>query len=153
MSDSLLKEIRRCTACIDFLPFPPKPVLNFSKKSKVIIIGQAPGIKVQESSIPWNDASGERLREWLGVSNDEFYNTNNFAIVPMGFCYPGNSGKGDLPPRPECAELWMNKILNTLNNQKLILLIGQYSQGYFLPKTKKKTLAETVRTFKEYLPD
>ena len=153
MSDVLLKEIRRCAACKDFLPFPPKPVLNFSEESKIIIIGQAPGIKVQESGIPWNDASGERLREWLGVSNEQFYNPNNFAILPMGFCYPGNNGKGDLPPRPECAELWMNKILNTLNNQKLILLIGQYSQGYFLPKTKKKTLAETVRTFKEYLPD
>lgn len=153
MPDTLLKEIRRCTVCKDFLPFPPKPVLNFSKKSKIIIIGQAPGIKVQKSGIPWNDASGERLREWLGVSIEEFYDPNNFAIVPMGFCYPGNNGKGDLPPRPECAELWMKKILNTIKNQKLILLIGQYSQNYFLPDTKKKTLTETVKHYKDYLPD
>ena len=153
MSTSLLKEIRACKVCKEFLPYAPKPVLNFSSKSKIVIIGQAPGIKVQKSGIPWNDASGERLREWLNVSVDEFYDPHNFAIVPMGFCYPGNEGKGDLPPRPECAELWMEKILKTLKNRKLVLLIGQYSQNYFLKKLKKKTLTETVKHYQEYLPD
>lgn len=153
MSTTLLKEIRLCTACKKYLPFAPKPVLNFSKYSPIVIIGQAPGIKVQESGIPWNDASGERLREWLNVSADEFYEPDNFAIVPMGFCYPGNDGKGDRSPRPECAELWMNKILNTLKNKQLVLLIGQYSQGHFLQDTKKKTLTETVKNYQDYLPD
>ncbi len=153
MTTTLLKEIRACKACKDFLPYAPKPVLNFSTKSKIIIIGQAPGIKVQKSGIPWNDASGERLREWLGVSVDEFYEPANFAIVPMGFCYPGNNGKGDIPPRPECAKLWMEKILKTLKNKQLVLLIGQYSQGYFLQDTKKNNLTETVKNYQEYLPD
>lgn len=153
MSASLLKEIRACSACKDHLPFPPKPVLDFSSKSKIVIIGQAPGLKVQESGIPWNDASGERLREWLGVSMDEFYEPSNFAIVPMGFCYPGNNGKGDLPPRPECAKLWMDKVLKTLKNKELVLLIGQYAQNYFLKETKKKTLTETVKNYQEYFPN
>lgn len=153
MSETLLKEIRLCTACKDFLPYSPKPVLNFSRKSRIVIIGQAPGLRVQESGIPWNDPSGERLREWLGVSTDKFYDPSNFAIVPMGFCYPGNNGKGDLPPRPECTELWMDKILRTLKKKQLILLIGQYSQNYFLKDTKKKTLTETVKDYQNYLPD
>lgn len=153
MHNSLLKEIRACTVCKDYLPCAPKPVLNFSNKSKIIIIGQAPGLKVQQSGIPWNDASGERLREWLGVTVDEFYDPFNFAIIPMGFCYPGNNGKGDLPPRRECAELWMQKIIKTLKHKELVLLIGQYSQQYFLNDTKKKTLTETVKNYKDYLPE
>lgn len=153
MSISLLKEIRACTACKDFLPYAPKPVLNFSKKSKIVIIGQAPGLKVQQSGIPWNDASGDRLREWLGVTVDEFYDPNNFAIIPMGFCYPGNNGNGDLPPRRECAELWVQKIIKTLKHKELVLLVGQYSQQYFLKDTKKKTLTETVKNYKDYLPE
>ncbi len=153
MSQKLLNEIRRCTTCKTHLPYPPKPILNFSTKSKIAIIGQAPGIKVHNSGIPWNDASGDRLREWLNVTPEEFYDVKNFAIVPMGFCYPGNNGKSDLPPRPECAELWMDKILKTLKNKQLILLIGQYSQNYFLKDLKKKTLTDTVKHYQEYLPD
>jgi len=153
MYNSLLKEIRACTVCKDYLPYAPKPILNFSNKSKIIIIGQAPGLKVQQSGIPWNDASGERLREWLGVTVDEFYDPFNFAIIPMGFCYPGNNGKGDLPPRRECAELWMQKIVKTLKYKELVLLIGQHSQHYFLKDTKKKTLTETVKNYKDYLPE
>lgn len=153
MSETLLKEIRQCTACKNYLPYHPKPVLNFSTQSRIVIIGHAPGIKVQESGIPWNDPSGERLREWLAVSTEDFYDAKNFAIVPMGFCYPGNNGKGDLPPRPECATLWMEKILNTLINKKLILLIGQYSQNYFLKDSKKKTLTEIVKHYQDYLPE
>lgn len=151
MSKKLLNEIRRCNHCKQHLPYPPKPVINFSTTSKIIIIGQAPGIKVQNSGIPWDDASGERLRSWLNVSADEFYDPNNFAIVPMGFCYPGKGTHGDKPPRPECAELWMDKVLNTLKNKQLTLLIGQYAQNYFLNETK--TLTETVKYFKTYLPE
>lgn len=135
------------------MPFPPNPILNFTKNSKIVLIGQAPGIKVQKSGIPWDDASGERLRDWLKVSSNEFYDPLNFAIVPMGFCYPGNDGKGDLPPRKECAELWMQRILNSLNNKKLIILIGQYSQKYFLDTAAKITLTERVKNWKAYLPD
>jgi uracil-DNA glycosylase len=153
MTIKLLKEIRRCTACAEFLPHSPRPVLNFSTQSRIVIIGQAPGIKVHNSGVPWDDASGLRLREWLNVSVDEFYDPNNFAIVPMGFCFPGNDGKSDRPPRPECAELWMSKILSRLKNKKLTLLVGQYSQKYFLDKTKKKTLTESVKSYQDYLPD
>ncbi|MFT5426146.1 MAG: uracil-DNA glycosylase [Gammaproteobacteria bacterium] len=153
MTIKLLKEIRRCTACAEFLPHSPRPVLNFSTQSRIVIIGQAPGIKVHNSGVPWDDASGLRLRKWLNVSVDEFYDPNNFAIVPMGFCFPGNDGKSDRPPRPECAELWMSKILSRLKNKKLTLLVGQYSQKYFLDKTKKKTLTESVKSYQDYLPD
>ena len=153
MSKALLTQIRGCTHCQKQLPYPPKPVLNFSSSSKIIIIGQAPGIKVQQSGIPWDDASGKRLRDWLGVSHDEFYEVDNFAIVPMGFCYPGKSSKGDLPPRPECAELWMEKILSGFRHKRITILIGQYSQEYFLHQARKKTLTETVKNYKEYLPD
>lgn len=153
MSKKLINEIKACTVCRDFLPFSPKPVFSFSPKSRIVLIGQAPGIKVHESGIPWNDASGKRLREWLNISSDEFYDETKFSIVPMGFCYPGNKGKGDLPPRPECAELWMQRILKTIKHKKLLLLIGQYSQNYFLAETKKRTLTETVKHWQEYLPD
>lgn len=153
MSKKLLQKIRACTACKSSLPYPPRPILNFSANSKIIIIGQAPGKRVHDTSVPWNDPSGERLREWLNVSSEAFYDTKNFAIVPMGFCYPGNDGKGDNPPRPECAELWMEDVMQSLKQRQLILLIGQYSQKYFLHNTKKKTLTETVKHYKDYLPD
>jgi uracil-DNA glycosylase len=153
VSKKLINEIKACTVCKEYLPFPPKPVFSFSTRSKILLVGQAPGTKVHETGIPWNDPSGERLRAWLNVSKDDFYNPLNFAIVPMGFCYPGNAGKGDLPPRPECAELWMQRILKTLKRKELVLLIGQYSQKYFLQDTARKTLTETVKHWQEYLPD
>jgi uracil-DNA glycosylase len=153
VSKKLINEIRACTVCKKYLPFPPKPVLNFSTTSRIVIIGQAPGIKVQESGIPWNDASGKRLREWMKVSDADFYDPKKFAIVPMGFCYPGKGSSGDLPPRPECAEIWMERILNTLKQKELILLIGQYSQKYFLQEMSKPRLTDTVKHWREYLPD
>ena len=153
MSKKLLSEIRNCTFCKVQLPHSPKPILNFSSKSKIIIIGQAPGIKAHESGIPWHDASGDRLRTWLGVSIDEFYDPENFAIVPMGFCYPGKGNNGDLPPRPECASLWMDKIIASLKHKQLTLLIGQYSQNFFLNDITKRTLTERVKHYQEYLPD
>ena len=120
--------------------------------SKILIVGQAPGIKVQESGIPWNDASGDRLRAWMKVSKEQFYNTKYFSIVPMGFCYPGKGKSGDLPPRPECAEKWMSPILDKLPKRQITLLIGQYAQAWFLQSRKKATLTETVKNWKLYLP-
>jgi len=108
----LLSEIRNCEVCAAHLPLGPNPVLEASVDSKIVIIGQAPGTKVHASGIPWDDQSGEKLREWLGVDNEAFYNADNFAIVPMGFCYPGKGKTGDLPPRQECAPLWHDKIFD-----------------------------------------
>ena len=150
---ALLQEIRKCTLCEGYLPLQPKPVCSFSEESKILIVGQAPGIKVHNSGIPWDDASGNRLREWLGVSCEEFYNTRNFAIVPMGFCYPGKGISGDLPPRPECAKKWMHLILSILKQRKFTILIGQYAQRYFLGGKKKDTLTETVRSWRDYSPE
>ncbi|QPJ62549.1 MAG: uracil-DNA glycosylase family protein [Candidatus Nitronauta litoralis] len=150
---SLIQEIKSCTHCQEHLPLPPNPVVSFSRESRILVVGQAPGIKVHETSIPWNDPSGDRLRQWLDVSREEFYNPKLFAIVPMGFCYPGKGKSGDLPPRPECAELWNEPILKLLKNIQLTLLVGQYAQNFYLNDSKKKTLTLTIQHFKEYLPD
>ena len=116
-----------------------------------MIIGQAPGTKAHESGKPWNDASGERLRQWLGVTPEQFYDEALFAIVPMGFCYPGKGKSGDLPPRPECAAQWMKLVLRHLENIELTILIGAYSQSYFL-KTKSGDLTQTVKNWKSFAP-
>lgn len=150
--DKLLEDIRKCMACKDFLPNTPKPIIQASSVSKILIIGQAPGKKVQKSGVPWDDASGDNLRTWLGVDKSTFYNDRYFALVPMGFCYPGTGASGDLPPRKECAELWHNKVLSQMTNLKLTLLIGQYAQNYYLGETVKENLTETVKNYKEYLP-
>jgi len=149
----LIKEITSCVACKNLLPHTPRPIVSFSPSSKIIIIGQAPGLKVHTSGIPWDDASGERLREWLNVSNETFYNNKVFGIVPMGFCYPGKGKSGDLPPRPECATLWMKKVLKTLKKKEIVILIGQYAQNYFLKDRLKKNLTESVKNWEEYLPE
>jgi len=149
--DELLNRIRQCEICKPSLPLGPNPVVRASEKSKILVIGQAPGTKVHHSGIPWNDASGKNLRRWLGVSDEQFYNAELFAIVPMGFCYPGKGKSGDLPPRPECAAEWHNQLLDQMPDIKLTLLIGQYAQAYYLPN-QKTTLTETVKGFKEYLP-
>jgi uracil-DNA glycosylase len=148
----LLLEIRSCTVCKKFLPNTPRPVLQASVQSKIVIIGQAPGQKVQNSGIPWDDQSGNELRRWLGVSKEDFYNEKIFALVPMGFCYPGKGKSGDLPPRPECAALWHEPLLKKMKNVQLIILIGQYSQKYYLGEKLKPTLTETVKHYREYLP-
>lgn len=148
----LLSEIRTCTVCTKFLPNKPRPIVQASIHSKIVIIGQAPGQKVQNSSIPWDDASGNELRRWLGVSKEQFYDEQLFALVPMGFCYPGKGTSGDLPPRPECAPLWHAPLLKNMKKAKLIILIGQYSQNYYLGEALKATLTDTVKNSKEYLP-
>ena len=148
---TLLEEVRACTECAAHLPLGPKPILRVaSRQARVLLIGQAPGTKVHASSIPWNDASGDRLRDWLGVTKEQFYDESKFAIMPMGFCYPGKGTSGDLPPRPECAPLWHKKILQHLPNIRLTLLIGQYAQAYYLGNRRKKTLTDTVHAWKEY---
>ena len=147
----LLKEIRGCHHCEENLPLGPNPVLSAKENARLLIVGQAPGTRVHKTGIPWNDPSGDRLRQWMDVSKEQFYDEDQIAIVPMGFCYPGKGKSGDLPPRPECAELWHAKIMEQLPNIELTLLIGQYAQNYYLD-TKYKTLTERVRHWQEYGP-
>ncbi|KAA3644422.1 MAG: uracil-DNA glycosylase family protein [Proteobacteria bacterium] len=148
---SLLGQIRQCRVCEAYLPLGPRPVVQASSQSRILIIGQAPGSKVHKTGIPWNDPSGDELRRWLNIDRNIFYNPEMIAIVPMGFCYPGRGRSGDLPPRPECAPLWHAPLMALMPNLELILLIGQYAQNYYL-KDKPKTLTETVRNRQDYLP-
>jgi uracil-DNA glycosylase len=120
----LLKDISLCTICKKHLPFAPRPIMQAGAGAKIIVIGQAPGLKVQQSGKPWDDASGKKLREWLGVDDETFYNPKKIALVPMGFCYPGKGTSGDLPPRPECAPQWHTQLLNAMKKVELVILIG-----------------------------
>lgn len=147
----LIEDITNCTICKD-LPLGPRPVISVSQKSKIVVIGQAPGTKVHASGIPWDDQSGKNLREWMGVDEQTFYNPDIFAIVPMGFCYPGKGKSGDLPPRKECAPLWHKPLFDRLPEIELTLLIGKYAQDYYLAHHKAKNLTETVKNYKTYLP-
>ena len=130
--DKLLKKIVQCDICKNYLPLGPRPVVQLSPLSKIIIIGQAPGKKVHETGIAWNDASGKKLREWLGVDDTAFYNADLFSLMPMGFCYPGKGNSGDLAPRVECAPQWHEQILKQIKTKPLVLLIGQYSRREYL---------------------
>lgn len=134
------------------LPCEPRPIVQAGAQAKIVIIGQAPGQKVQNSGIPWDDASGNELRRWLGVSKEQFYDSKLFALVPMGFCYPGKGTNGDLPPRPECAPLWHSLLLKQMKEVRLTILIGQYAQNYYLGNALKATLTDTVKNYKSYLP-
>jgi uracil-DNA glycosylase len=149
----LLSRISECTLCREHLPLGPNPICAGSKKSKIVIISQAPGRIAHLSGIPFDDQSGRTLRTWLGVNEDLFYNPDNFAIVPMGFCYPGKGKSGDLPPRPECAPTWHDEVFSHFEDTPLKLLVGQYSQKYYLKGRKPKTLTETVKNCHDYLPD
>ncbi len=148
----LLKEIRQCRVCSGLLPLGPNPVLSGSPKSKIVVIGQAPGKMVHDTGIPWNDKSGDSLRMWMGVDKDIFYDENCFSLMPMGFCYPGRGKSGDLPPRPECAPLWHGQLLSQMKEVKLILLVGNYAQSFYLGNKARRTLTETVSHFEDYLP-
>ena len=132
--DELLHNIRQCTICSKHLALGPRPVVSGHPDSKIVIIGQAPGTKVHNSGIPWDDASGKQLKKWLSVTEEQFYNEKLFAIVPMGFCYPGKGKSGDLPPRPECAPQWHEPLFNLMSNLELVILIGKYAQDYYLKK-------------------
>jgi uracil-DNA glycosylase len=153
MDMKLLTEIRQCTICAKHLPNGPKPILQASPSSRILIIGQAPGQKAHDTGVPWNDPSGDRLRLWLGVNKDKFYDPDLFALMPMGFCYPGKGKSGDIAPRPECAPKWHQRLLDKLPNIQLTLLIGQYSQRYYLKDDIKPTLTDTVSAYREYLPN
>lgn len=147
---NLLEEVRSCERCED-LPLGPRPVVRAASTASVLIIGQAPGTRVHASGIPWDDPSGERLRNWMGLTSEQFYDTSRIAIMPMGFCYPGKGRSGDLPPRLECAPLWHEAILEHLPNLGLTLLIGQYAQSYYLAD-HHRNLTERVKRWRDYLP-
>lgn len=148
----LLSNIRACNHCADALPCGPRPVVQAHKSARLRIVGQAPGRKVHETGIPWNDPSGDRLRNWLGLSPGQFYDSRKVAIIPMGFCYPGKAASGDNPPRPECAPRWHEKLDAHLPDIALTLLIGHHAQAYYLGGLRKATLSDTVTAWKEYLP-
>ncbi len=150
--EKLLKEVRSCSVCKKHLPLGPRPIVSLSPSSRIMIIGQAPGTKVHESGIPWDDASGDRLRMWMGIDREVFYDNKRIAIMPMGFCYPGKAAGGDMPPRPECAPLWHDILLEYCADIRLTLLIGQYSQAYYLKNRRKASLTDTVKAFKDYMP-
>jgi uracil-DNA glycosylase len=151
--DRLLGEVRACRICASELPLGPRPVLRAAASARLLIVGQAPGTRVHETGIPWNDASGERLRDWLALDSEAFYDTARVAIVPMGFCYPGRQPRGgDRPPRPECAPQWHDPLLALLPQIRLTLLVGAFAQAHYLGARRKRTLTETVRDFRDYLP-
>ena len=150
--ESLLAAVRNCRACAAHLPLGPRPVLQAAETSRILIVGQAPGMRVHTTGIPWDDASGERLRGWMGVGKDIFYDESRIAIIPMGYCYPGRGSSGDLPPRRECAELWLTQLLAKLPQIEVTLLIGQHAQRHFLGSRRKSSLAETTKAWREYAP-
>ena len=148
-----LEEARGCRLCAAHLPLGPRPVLRASVTARLLIIGQAPGTKVHESGIPWNDASGARLREWLQMAPEIFYDESRVARVPLGFCYPGRDAKGgDKPPRPECAPTWHPRVMGALPNIDLTLLVGSYAQARYLPQTAKMTMTARVAAWRDFGP-
>ncbi|SEB09118.1 uracil-DNA glycosylase family protein [Variovorax sp. YR216] len=148
----LLRDIRACTLCAPQLPQPPRPVLQAHRAARILIAGQAPGRKVDRSGIPFDDASGDRLRLWMGVDRETFHDPTLIAIVPMGFCYPGTGASGDLPPRPECATAWRDRVLAGLPNIRLTLAIGQYAQAWHLEHGAGATVTGTVRAWRDHWP-
>ena len=147
----LIESVRECRICEESLPLGPRPVLQVHPMAKILIAGQAPGRRVHEHGIPFDDPSGDRLREWLGISREVFYDETRIAILPMGFCYPGTGKSGDLPPRPECAEAWRQQLLDSMLQIRLTLVIGQYAQRWHLT-SRRGNLTETVRAWREYGP-
>lgn len=145
--------IARCTHCAEHLPRRPKPIFRLHPEARIALVSQAPGRLAHDSGIAWDDPSGRRLRDWLGVDEAIFYDSPYFAVTPMGMCYPGKGKGGDLPPRPECAPLWQDTLQSLLPKLELRVLIGAYSQAYYLGDRRKRTLTETVRNYREYLPE
>lgn len=149
----LESDAKNCTLCTPYLPLGPRPIFQIHPKAKILVAGQAPGSKVHVTGIPFDDPSGDRLREWMGIGKSIFYNSEQVAILPMGFCYPGTGKSGDLPPRKECSDKWRNLLLNIMPNIQLTLVIGQYALDWHLKNQKKKNLTETVKAWKEYWPE
>lgn len=150
--DDLLVAVRACRACEAHLPLGPRPVLRAAATARILVVGQAPGSRVHATGIPWDDPSGKRLRDWMGVGTDVFYDESRIAIIPMGYCYPGRGAGGDRPPRRECAQLWLPRLLAKLPSIELTLLIGQYAQRHFLGRRRKPSVAATVEAWRDYAP-
>jgi len=150
--NALVRQVRACQICADQLPHEPRPIIQLSESSRILVVGQAPGRRVHETGLPFNDPSGDRLRKWMGVTRDIFYDEQQVAILPMGFCYPGKGKSGDLPPRPECAPAWREALLARLEKVELTLVIGQYAHAWHLPDARKK-LTENVRNWPQYWPE
>lgn len=151
--DDLLADIRACRICADNLPHEPRPVLRASARARICIAGQAPGTRVHATGVPFNDPSGDRLREWLGIDREVFYDEERIAIIPMGFCFPGLDAKGgDRPPLKVCAKTWRDELIRAMPNIEFTLLVGQYAQAWHLGNDRKRTLTETVRAWREYWP-
>lgn len=148
----LLIEVRACRACEANLPFSPRPVLRGEESARILIVGQAPGTRVQETGIPWNDPSGDRLRAWMRIDGETFYDASRIAIIPMGLCYPGKGKSGDLPPRKECAGLWFDRLLALLPHLEMTLLCGWYAQRHYLGDKAKGNLTQTVLSWREHFP-
>lgn len=148
----LLREVRACRFCEAQLPLGPNPALRAHQDARLLIVGQAPGTRVHATGIPWNDPSGDRLRQWLKLDRTTFYDVSQIAIIPTGLCYPGRGASGDLPPRPECAPLWFAKLRQLLPRIELTLLVGSYAQQYHLGDACADSLTQTVRSWREYLP-
>ena len=152
--DRLMAEVRACTLCAPYLPLGPRPILHGLPSARLLIISQAPGTKVHETGLSFNDRSGDRLRDWLGIDRDTFYDGRRVAILPMGMCYPGRYPEGgDLPPRPECAPTWHARVRAAWPKIALTLLVGSYAIDYYLKGRKRASMTETVRAFRDYLPD
>jgi uracil-DNA glycosylase len=151
--EGLLTAVRSCRVCEAQLPLGPRPVLQAGATARILVVGQAPGVRVHTSGIPWDDPSGDRLRAWTGLNKSRFYDESQVAIVPMGFCYPGRGRGGDLPPRRECAALWLDQLLARLPHIELTLLIGLHAQRHFLGRRRKASLTETVKAWREFAPD
>jgi uracil-DNA glycosylase len=149
----LVGRVRRCRECAHALPHEPRPVLRARTTARLMVVGQAPGTRVHETGIPFNDPSGDTLRRWLGIDREVFYDDTRIAIMPTGFCYPGKGKSGDAPPRPECAPLWHPQLRPLLPRIELTLLIGAYAQAYYLGERREKTLAATVKKWRDFLPD
>ena len=147
----LIDDVRACTLCSENLPCRPRPILQFNSSAKILIAGQAPGRKAHESGIPFDDASGERLRQWLGVTNEVFYDPKKVAILPMGFCYPGSGKSGDLAPRPECAPAWREQLLAQLPKIQMTIVLGRHAQTYHLGESKL-SVTELVKAWRTYWP-
>ena len=150
--DTISRQIRECRICEDHLPLSPKPVFRVSSTAKLLIVGQAPSAMVQSSGELWSDATGMRLRGWLGMDRNTFNQQADIAAVPMGFCYPGRGASGELPPRPECAQTWHPQLFPLMTEVKLIILVGHYAHAYFLGDQRKKSLTDTVQSFADYAP-
>ena len=147
-------DVRACQLCESHLPHGVRPVLQVSTSARILIVGQAPGRKVHETGVPFDDASGKRLREWLGVDDATFYNPRKMAILPMGFCYPGTGKSGDLPPRPECAQAWREGLLQRMPRIELTVLLGQYALGWHIEDKKlaKRSVTQLVQEWQALWP-